>query len=242
VRRLVLPLTHTSEDSSSDVLQQLVANCTPATFGQGDRDVLDTNYRKARKIDASNFVTSFHPADFGIIENIEQILLPIISSDNELHVRRLTAELYKLNVRSLTLLLTLLLTIKCTKIYSGPSGLFRKHVDTPRSTRQIGSLVVCLPSAFKGGNLFVRHNGQEIDFDWQTKSASEIQWAAFYSDCEHEIGKTTDGDRITLTYNLYFTEPMGGCIPPMSIVDVKTFPLYRVFMEELIKPTFMKEG
>lgn len=35
---------------------------------------------------------------------------------------------------------------------------------------------------------------------------------------------------------------MGGCIPPMSIVDVKIFSLYRVVMEELANPTFMKEG
>jgi len=81
------------------MLQQLVTDCIPATFGRGAQDILDTSYRNAGKIDASNFVTSFHPANFGIINNIEQILLPSISSDKELHIRRLTAELYKLNVR-----------------------------------------------------------------------------------------------------------------------------------------------
>ncbi len=54
----------------------------------------------------------------------------------------LRAELYKLNV------------------YSGPSGVFKAHVDTPRSDMHIGSLVVCLPVPFEGGALAVRHSGR----------------------------------------------------------------------------------
>ena len=46
--------------------------------------------------------------------------------------RGIRAELYKLNV------------------YSGPSGMFKAHVDTPRSDDQVGSLVVALPVAFEG--------------------------------------------------------------------------------------------
>ena len=46
--------------------------------------------------------------------------------------RGLRAELYKLNA------------------YSGPSGMFRAHVDTPRGETHAGSLVVGLPVAFEG--------------------------------------------------------------------------------------------
>ncbi|KAF7617328.1 hypothetical protein AFLA_005369 [Aspergillus flavus NRRL3357] len=71
----------------------------------------------------------------------------------EFHVgSRNSAELYKLN------------------IYSGPSGLFKSHVDTPRSVRQVGSFVVCLPTAFRDGNLLVRHRGKQVDFDWAPKT------------------------------------------------------------------------
>lgn len=44
---------------------------------------------------------SFHPADFGILENIEQGLLPNISDelDNRLEFRKIKAELYKFTVR-----------------------------------------------------------------------------------------------------------------------------------------------
>lgn len=129
------------------------------------------------------------------------------------------------------------------QVYSGPSGLFRKHVDTPRSDNQIGSLVVCLPSPFKGGNLQIHHHGQEVQFDWSEQSASTIQWAAFYSDCEHEIMKITEGHRITLTYNLYVTEPTAGMIPPhSSAVDPESLPLHGFLKGIIAEPVFMKEG
>lgn len=129
-----------------------------------------------------------------------------------------------------------------TQVYSGPSGHFRKHVDTPRSSQQVGSLVVCLPSSFTGGNLLVRHHGQEIDFDWSAMSGSSIQWAAFYSDCEHEILTIKEGARITLTYNLYVAEPVGHVLAPNPIVDPQTLPLYQYVKTLLEQPGFMEEG
>lgn len=128
------------------------------------------------------------------------------------------------------------------KVYSGPAGLFRKHVDTPRSENQIGSLVVCLPSSFKGGNLVVQHHGREVEFEWASQSTSAIQWAAFYSDCEHEIETITDGERLTLTYNLYVTDPADGSIPRSPIIDPKTLPLHGFLKDLITEPAFMKEG
>ncbi|KAJ5173142.1 hypothetical protein N7492_005735 [Penicillium capsulatum] len=166
----------------------------------------------------------FHPADFGILESVEQVLLPRFNSDvqNLLPFRRLTAELYKLNV------------------YVGPSGLFQKHVDTPRAENQIGSLVVCLPAPFEGGNLVVRHHGKEVDFDWTPDSGWAIQWAAFYSDCEHEIKAITQGNRVTLTYNLYVTEHMCRSSPEKSIVSPRSLPIYSDFKDLLREPGLMK--
>ena len=128
-------------------------------------------------------------------------------------------------------------------MYSGPSGLFRKHIDTPRADNQVGSLVVCLPSPFQGGSLIVQHHGQEVTFDWSAKSASSIQWAAFYSDCEHEIRTVTEGHRITLAYNLYVTEPSGeATLWGSPILDPKTFPPYSQVKNLLMRPEFMPEG
>jgi hypothetical protein len=85
----------------------------------------------------------------------------------------------------------------------------------------MGSLVVCLPVAHKGtfrfilivtltnfwsgGQLAVRHGGREVVFDWASRRLDTIQWAAFFSDCEHEILQVTEGHRVTLTYNLFWT-------------------------------------
>lgn len=88
------------DDMSPNSLEQLVNSCAPATFGRGDEDVLDTSYRNAGALDPDSFCTTFHPADFGIINSIEQLLLPSIDSqaENEFECRRVKAELYKLNV------------------------------------------------------------------------------------------------------------------------------------------------
>ncbi|KAJ9302233.1 hypothetical protein DTO271G3_1099 [Paecilomyces variotii] len=224
-QKLVLPLTDTQESNYS-LLQRLVDDCSPATFGRGDQDVLDPSYRMAGKLDTDKFASNFHPADFGILENVEQILLPSIRTDleNYLQFRKITAHLYKLNV------------------YSGPSGLFRKHVDTPRSQNQIGSLVVCLPCEFKGGRLLVRHEEQSVDFDWANASTSAIQWAAFYSDCEHEIETVTEGHRITLTYNLHVIEAVGLSLLPNPVIDPKCLPLYEYVKGILESPAVLKEG
>ncbi|KAJ5381350.1 Oxoglutarate/iron-dependent dioxygenase [Penicillium cataractarum] len=230
-RKLTLPLSTSVEtnDSSSSMtrLGQLVADCEPAPFGRNQETVLDTQYRKAGKLETHQFATTFHPADFGIIERVEQVLLPSLQKlmQQFLEIRRLEVELYKLNV------------------YSGPSGLFKSHVDTPRSKNQIGSLVVCLPSPFKGGSLIVRHGGREVKFGWEHQSADTIQWAAFYSDCEHEITMVNQGERITLTYNLYaVTELLDKADRVSAIIDPKSFPLYRDFKNLLEMPGFMKTG
>lgn len=99
-RKLVLPINDSKLESSKFTLQQLVEECLPATFGRGGKDMFDLEYRRAGKMDLSHFSTSFYPTNFGIIENIEQILLPIISTEteNSLGFRKLSAELYKLNV------------------------------------------------------------------------------------------------------------------------------------------------
>ncbi|KAL5366645.1 hypothetical protein BJX96DRAFT_161263 [Aspergillus floccosus] len=228
-RKLVLPLSENTADSSGETLEQLVKDCTPASFGKGQEDIVDPEYRKAGKLDPSQFDTSFHPADYRIIRNIERILLPSIKSQKKstLDFREIRAELYKLN------------------IYSGPSGLFRKHVDTPRARDQIGSLVVCLPSAFQGGDLVVRHGGKQVNFEWSDRNASAIQWAAFYSDCEHEIKTVTEGERITLTYNLYVTENGGAedvSTPHSNVLDPQKFSLYTFLAGSFRQPDFMTPG
>jgi hypothetical protein len=84
----------------------------------------------------------------------------------------------------------------------GPGGFFRSHVDTPADPEKtIGSLVVCLPTEHSGGELVVTHGGSEQVFDFAARS-DRIQWAAFYSDCVHEVRPITEGFRVTVTFSI----------------------------------------
>jgi hypothetical protein len=221
--------------ASVEEMEKLSTDCDPATFGVGGEDRLDTEYRSAWKLDNTKFATSFHPFDSEIMEVVKQLLFP-----GAIHLGviqpLIVAELYKLNVNFQTryyLLISL-------QIYKGPHDKFKPHVDTPRAQNQFGSLVVCLPSAHTGGELAVRHDGREVQFDW-SKDSNAIQWAAFYSDCEHEVLPVTSGYRVTLTYNLYYNK--NGCqIPALSNWGSSTLPLYQVFSEVLQSNKFMPHG
>ena len=134
-------------------------------------------------------------------------------------VHNICAELYKMN------------------IYTGPTGCFKSHIDTPRAGNMFGSLVVCLPSQFTGGALVTRYNKQQVVvYDWSSSAKEPIQWAAFYSDVEHEILPVTEGYRITSTYNLYH---YASCYPA---VDVTTSPFYNNLKSALEHPHFLREG
>ncbi|RMY69556.1 hypothetical protein D0862_14857 [Hortaea werneckii] len=162
--------------------------------------------------------------------------------------RGLRAELYKLNV------------------YSAPGGVFKPHVDTPRSATQIGSLVVCLPVEFSGGELAVRHSGQEVVHDWGQNNntnnppaafpaathqstapppppAAAINWTAFYSDCAHEVRPVQTGHRLTLTYNLFLsagTGLLGTQLPQRLLPD--RLPLVPHLRRALVTPDFKPQG
>ncbi|CAG8976801.1 hypothetical protein HYALB_00012507 [Hymenoscyphus albidus] len=174
-------------DSQSEIFKELRE---PATFGLGDKDVLNEEYRKAGKLDNTQFSVLLHPSDYGIIDTITQTLLPsLFGKDRRADHRGVLAELYKMNV------------------YSGPGGKFKAHFDTPR-----------------------------------TLSPSSIQWAAFYSDCEHEIYGVFEGHRITLTYNLYFTARVDATLQAFPATNPQIFPLFKVAQAMLQNPNFLPNG
>lgn len=98
--KLVLPINGDAAPSRLDALRQSISDCEPASFGLRDKDVIDPQYHKTVKLDPEQFATSFHPADYRIVEYIERVLLPSISDEkqNKLQLRNVHAELYKLNV------------------------------------------------------------------------------------------------------------------------------------------------
>ena len=193
--------------ANEESMQIFLASCSTASFGIGSEMVIDKSYRNALKLEPGNFHTSFELANTTILREVIRIMS--VSSS-------IRAELYKLNVYS-------------------TSGHFKSHVDTPRSDTMFGSLVVCLPSHFKGGELVTQHQGRQVTFDWSTAPAT--YWAAFFSNVEHEILPVTSGYRFTLTYNLYHTSAI-----EQPLLDVTSNPFYQALWAALQNPHFMRGG
>lgn len=90
---------------------------------------------------------------------------------------------------------------------------------------QVGSLLIVLPSVHEGGQLAVRHHGRERVFDWSLQALPNepvVQWAAFYSDCEHEVHEVNSGVRITAVYSL-IAIPTSAPYLKVRSADPRTF-------------------
>jgi hypothetical protein len=66
--------------SRKDFTHLLMA-CQPASFGRAGEAVLDEEYRKAGKLDRSEFATTFCPYEAGIIDVVTQLLVPQYKQD-----------------------------------------------------------------------------------------------------------------------------------------------------------------
>ena len=83
----------------------------------------------------------------------------------------------------------------------------------------------------------IRHNETEVTHDWSGDSQN-IQWAAFYSDCEHEVLPVLSGYRVTITYNLYYIKDPLQTRPQV----VRSLPLYQMFSDFLKNKDFLPNG
>lgn len=165
-------------------LQPLIDCCQPATFGDNRRNRFDRRVRDAVQLKAESgefAVENFDPESAGIVDAILREMFPPGSPP-------VRAELYALNLYT-------------------PGGHFAPHKDTPRGNDMFGTLVVCLPSIFCRGQLTLTQGGVVQQFDWgadisRQQQASQIHWAAFFGDVDHQIGWVSLGVRVTLTYLL----------------------------------------
>lgn len=79
-------------NASNEELALLAEACEAATFGRNHEDVLDETYRKAGKLDAEDFATSFEVQSSNLVSILRDKLL---IADSEANIR---AERYKINV------------------------------------------------------------------------------------------------------------------------------------------------
>ncbi|KAK7040321.1 hypothetical protein VNI00_009789 [Paramarasmius palmivorus] len=203
-------------NATPEQLDKLISVCDAAPFGRGAETVMDESYRKALKLELSQFATPFDLAATGILHKIQQDLV-----DTDATLRRLIrAEPYKLNIYD-------------------KGAFFKQHKDTPRAENMFGSLVLVFPTAHEGGSLILTEKDQEWSFDapkllfGSTPTSPEVAYVAFYSDITHEVKPVTSGARVTLTYNLYF-DKVGNSVKNVSDISVAKYSAVKEALRELL--------
>jgi predicted 2-oxoglutarate/Fe(II)-dependent dioxygenase YbiX len=158
--------------------RQLIEKASQAPYGRGEETIVDTEVRRVWQLEPRQFTLTNPEWDSFLAGVVNQISKAFGIS------KKVASTLYKL------------------LIYEQGS-FFVPHRDTEKVDRMFATLVVCLPSRHQGGTLIVSHDGQtqEIDFAGP-QGEHKIQYAAFYTDCQHEIKPVTAGYRVCLVYNL----------------------------------------
>jgi hypothetical protein len=184
-------------------VQALIAVAERAPYGKGPATLVDPAVRDCRQIDAERIRLS----GAGWRDTFGRVLTAAADGLG-CSADRLDARLYKL------------------LIYE-PGGFFVSHRDTEKSDGMIATLSISLPVAGVGGEIVVRHRGRERSFDMTAAEPSELAFAAFYADCEHEVRPVTEGYRLSLVFNL--------CLRPGDTDTPRTAPDYDQQVDRLAK-------
>jgi hypothetical protein len=163
-----------------------------APYGKGTRTLVDPGVRRVWEIDSDAVVLS-NPQWCDVVKQAVEAA----QSELGLEKQKLEAHLYKL-------------------LLYEPGSFFLAHRDGEKLDRMVATLVIALPSAHEGGELVVRHEGQEETVDYSPQSRFQTQFAAFYTDCEHEIRPVTSGFRLALVYNLTLAKSKRTITAPSS--------------------------
>ena len=163
---------------SEDQARALCEIADPAHYGQGEETLLDRGVRDTWVVPTERLKVEQ--------ESWNEVLLPLVEELRlELGVPRpLRAELHSMLVY-------------------GPGQFFRPHQDSETNDEMVGTLVVTLPSTFRGGSFVVEHGGEKATY---RGSKRDISLVAFYSDCRHEVRPVEGGYRVVLTYDLLIEE------------------------------------
>jgi len=157
--------------------EALVAGAEQAPYGRGSETLVDTSVRRTWQVDAAKVKLTGRKWAEDLAGVVERVRLGLAVAG------AIEAELYKL------------------LIYDTGS-FFVPHRDTEKAPGMFATLVVVLPCDYSGGELIIRHRGEEVRVDLHRDEPSEAAFAAFYADCLHEVLPIASGYRLALIYNL----------------------------------------
>jgi hypothetical protein len=163
----------------------IVKRAERAPYGKGESTIVDASVRKVWQISAGHVRIGGKSWNVNF-ENILSKVKTGLGCDDAI----VTAELYKLLVYD-------------------RGGFFLAHRDTEKAAGMFATLVLTLPSRYRGGALRIRHAGREVTLDTTATDPSELSYAAFYADCEHEVLPVRQGNRVCLIYNLIHKRSKG---------------------------------
>lgn len=164
---------------SSKVAKKLFEQGKPAKFGKRDQTIYDPQIRSTRKIPKSNVKIAKRSWNQTLTPILEQVQKQLGFPENS----NLCAKFHEMLVY-------------------GSGDFFAAHQDTEKEDSMVGTLVVLLPSKFRGGSLVIEQHGDKKQFRFTGNSDEKLTFIAFYADCYHQVKKVTSGYRIALIYNL----------------------------------------
>ena len=165
-------------------IRQLIEKARQSPYGRGSETLVDTSVRNTWELDA---------AQLDMTTSISDQWTKTVASACEWVAARLgipvpvKAELYKM------------------LIYE-KGAMFKPHTDTEKIPGMFGTLVICLPSDHKGGDLVLKHRNETKVFS-TSEAQPEPSMFCWYADVTHEVLPVTEGYRCVLTYNLALSEP-----------------------------------
>lgn len=171
--------------------KELKKHCEQAPYGKGQETLVDTSVRRVWRLTPDRFMLT-NPDWNRFLEQTVQKVQTGLGLENQ----KLESHLYDL-------------------LLYEPGSFFLPHRDGEKLDRMVATLVIVLPSSFAGGELIVRHEGDEKVFDFGgAESNFRIHYAAFYADCEHEIRPLRAGHRLCLVYNLTLAKAKKNILAP----------------------------
>lgn len=178
--------------------QKLCRIARPARYGQGEETLLDKQVRDTWEIPKSRVKIDRRQWNRTLVPVLDGLRADLGLAEGP----KLRAELHSMLVYA-------------------PGQFFLPHQDSEKSDDMVGTLVVMLPSSFKGGAFVVEHRGETVTYRGSKKLLSFI---AFYADCQHEVQPVKEGYRVVLTYNLLRKDNGGSAKtpaadPPIAVID-----------------------
>ena len=159
-------------------VRSLIAMAEPAPYGKGPLTVVDENIRNCRQISPDLFRIGGKTWPNTLVDIGRSVSSGLGFGPDELELEPYKMLLYE------------------------AGGFFTSHRDTEKADGMVATLVVALPVSGQGGELAIRHLDEETVVDMATDDPSELAYAAFYADCEHEVRPISKGNRICLVYNV----------------------------------------